>query len=397
MVVRKKRSEKTVKIPTDKVQIEGAVKVSEAKIKKMDGVVISHIPGYFLIACIVVSGFYLLHIFSPFIMVLILAAILVTVFYGAYQKILSLVYNRKILASLIATFLIIVLIVVPLLVFVVLLGSQARDVYVYIVEQVRTGALDWLIKWSPGGFIYDSIWFLREHLQGLIDFESIDLKKSIMDFAWTVTDWLVKQSTTLLKGFFWMLINFVVLGFSMFFMFKDGELIIERIKTLSPLPSEHEEELFKKFREISNATLYGIFLTAIVQGTLGGIGFAIAGIPNALFWGTAIGVFSLVPVIGTGTIWLPAAILLLASQSWFGGIFLLFWGAGVVSTVDNFIRPYLISGKTKMNQLLMFLAVFGGIFAFNLIGVIIGPLVLTLFFAFLHIYETEYDKLLHRG
>ncbi len=397
MAFRNKGSAKRVKIQADKVQIEGDVKISEAKIKKMDGVVISNFPGYFLIACLIISGLYLLHIFSPFIMVLVLAAILVTVFYGAYEKILALVHNRKILAALITTFLIIVLIVVPLFVFVVLLGSQARDVYVYTVDQVRIGALDWLIKWSPGGFIYDSMGFLREHLQGLIDFDSIDLKTSIMDLARTVTSWLVEQSTALLKGFFWMLINFVVLAFSMFFMFKDGDLIIERIKTLSPLPSEHEEELFKKFREISNATLYGIFLTAVVQGTLGGIGFAIAGIPNALFWGTAIAVFSLVPVIGTATIWFPAAILLLASQSWFGGIFLMAWGFGVVSIVDNFIRPYLISGKTKMNQLLMFLAVFGGIFAFNLIGVIFGPLILTLFFAFLHIYETEYDKLLHRG
>ena len=166
--------------------------------------------------------------------------------------------------------------------------------------------------------------------------------------------------------------------------------------TLSPLSKDHEEGLFKKFREISNATLYGIFLTALVQGTLGGIGFVVAGIPNALFWGTAIAVFSLVPVFGTSIVWFPAGVLLLASQSWFGGIFLLAWGFGVVSTVDNLIRPYLIGGKAKMHQLLMFLAVFGGIFAFNLIGVIIGPLVLTLFFAFLHIYESEYDKLLHR-
>lgn len=368
----------------------------ESSRSKMDGVVISHFPGYFLIACIIISGVQLLHIFSPFIMVLVLAGILVTVFYGVYKRILAAVRNRKILAALISTFLIIFLIVVPLFVFVLLLGRQAIDVYAYTVEQVRNGALDWLIKWEPGGFLYDSTVFLKYHLDGIIDFESIDLKASLVDLARSVTEWLVAQSAALVKGFFWLLVEFVVLGFSLFFMFKDGEILIERIMTLSPLPREHEEELFKKFREISNATLYGIFLTAVVQGTLGGIGFVIAGIPNALFWGTAIAVFSLVPVIGTATIWLPAAILLLASQSWFGGLFLMAWGFGIVSTVDNFIRPYLISGKAKMNQLLMFLAVFGGIFAFNLIGVIFGPLILTLFFAFLHIYETEYDRLLHR-
>jgi len=365
-------------------------------VRKMDGVVISHFPGYFLIACIVVSGLYLLHIYTPFITVLILAAILGTAFYPLYQKILSWVHNREILASLITCFLIVTLIIVPLFVFIVLLGRQAFDVYIFIVDQLRNGAFDHIIQWNQGSLIYDSLFFVREHVQGLVDFESIDLKTSIADAARTVTSWLAAQSANLLKSFVWLLISFFILVFSMFYMFKDGDKIIERLMTLSPLPDEHEAGLFKKFKEMSHATLYGIFFTAVVQGILGGIGFAIAGIPNALFWGTAIAVFSLVPVIGTGTIWLPAAIILLIGQNWFGGFFLLAYGAGIVSTVDNFLRAYLIGEKTNTNQLLMFLAVFGGIGAFGLIGVIFGPLILTLFFAFVHIYETEYDKVLHR-
>lgn len=364
--------------------------------KKMDGVVISHFPGYFLIACIVISGGYLLHIYTPFITVLILAAILGTAFYPLYQKILVIVRNREVIASLIACLLIVILIIVPLFIFIVLLGRQAFDVYVFIVDQLRNGAFDHIIKWSEGGLLYDSLSFVKEHVQGLIDFESIDLKTSIADSAQAVTSWLAAQSANLLKSFVWLAISFFVLVFSLFYIFKDGDKIIERIMTLSPLPREHEEGLFNKFKEMSHATLYGIFFTAVVQGILGGIGFAIAGIPNALFWGTAVAVFSLVPVIGTGTIWLPAAIILLVGQNWFGGIFLLVYGAGVISTVDNFLRAYLIGERTKTNQLLMFLAVFGGIGAFGLIGVIFGPLILTLFFAFVHIYETEYDKVLHR-
>ncbi len=366
------------------------------KIKKMDGVVISHFPGYFLIACIIITGLMLLNIFGPFIYALILSAILVTAFYPLYQKILVMMKNRVIPSALVATLLIIFVIVVPLFLFILFLAEQALDVYGFISQQVRTGQLDWLIKWSQGGLIYDSLSFLKYYLGDIINFDNIDLKSSIVDFAKTITQWLVAQGTALIKGFLWLIISFIVLVFSLFFMFKDGEKIIERIMTLSPLPSEHESELFKKFKEISHATLYGIFFTAVVQGILGGIGFAIAGIPNALFWGTAVAVFSLIPVVGTGTVWFPAAIFLLVGQQWFGGIFLLAWGAGVVSTVDNFLRAHLIGTKAKMNQLLMFLAVFGGVFAFGLIGVIFGPLILSLFFAFLHIYETEYDKVLHQ-
>ncbi|HMR01469.1 MAG TPA: AI-2E family transporter, partial [Candidatus Gracilibacteria bacterium] len=106
--------------------------------------------------------------------------------------------------------------------------------------------------------------------------------------------------------------------------------------------------------------------------------------------------FSLVPVLGTATIWFPASIVLLLMGNIWGGVFLFFYGLLIVSTADNFFRAYFIGERIKMNQLLIFLAVFGGIGAFGLLGVIFGPLILTFFFAFLHIYEKEYDKVLHR-
>ena len=107
--------------------------------------------------------------------------------------------------------------------------------------------------------------------------------------------------------------------------------------------------------------------------------------------------FSLVPVIGTGTVWLPAALILIAGGHFIPGVFLLLWGVLLVSTVDNVLRTYFIGVKMKMNQLLMFLAIIGGVLFFNgLIGVIFGPLILSLFIAFMHIYEMEYDQVLHR-
>src|SRR5690606_24144695 len=105
-------------------------------------------------------------------------------------------------------------------------------------------------------------------------------------------------------------------------------------------PRRHEDAVFGKFKEISHAALYGIFLTAVAQGIIGGIGFAIVGIPSALFWGTAIALFSLVPVLGTATIWFPASIILILIGNVWGGIFLFFYGLLIVSTADNFLRAY---------------------------------------------------------
>lgn len=352
-------------------------------------------PGYFLLACIGVTLYFLLRVYSPFITVLIFAAILATAVYPLYKWVLKLFQGRAKGASLVTCLLVLVFILVPLLVFVVLLGRQAFDAYKYIQDSVMNGALDPYLKWQNGGMIYDWLGFLRDHGGNMVDFESFNLRESITGSAQAVTTFIATQSANLLKGIGWLFINLFIMLFSMYYFFKDGGLIMKKITALSPLPSRHEEELFRKFYEISHAALYGIFLTAVAQGIIGGIGFAIAGIPSPLFWGTAIALFSLVPVIGTATIWLPASVVLLLTGNVWEGVFLFFYGLLIVSTVDNFLRAYFIGERAKMNQLLTFLSVFGGIWAFGLIGVIFGPLILTLFFAFLHIYEKEYDRVLH--
>jgi predicted PurR-regulated permease PerM len=140
--------------------------------------------------------------------------------------------------------------------------------------------------------------------------------------------------------------------------------------------------------------IFGIFFTAIIQGTLAGIGYAVVGIPNPIFWATATALFSLVPLLGTAIIWVPASIILAIMGNYVGAIGLFAWGVLVVGTVDNFIRPYLIEGRAPVHPLLTFLAVLGGILAFGLKGVLYGPIILNLLLAFLHIYEIEYAKVL---
>lgn len=374
------------------------VEEKPGSVKSGQGVVIASFPGYFLLACIVVAGYFLLQVFQPFITILIFSAILATAFFPLYKKVLSALKGRERVSSFITCLLVLFLIIVPLLFFIFLLGRQAGDTFVFVQQNVQNGSLDGLLKWENGGVIYDSLGFAREYLGDFVDIDSLNLRESIVDVAKTVTSVLAQQSANILKGALWLLISTFIMFFSMYYLFKDHEYIMDRVMTLSPLPDRHEQALFRKFKEISLATLYGIFLTAFIQGIIGGIGFFIAGVPNVLFWGTAIAFFSLVPILGTSIIWFPASLFLLASGNIFGGLFLMAWGGLLVSTVDNFLRAYLIGGRTKMNQLLMFLSIFGGVWAFKgLIGIIFGPLILTFFFAFLHIYESEYDKVLHHG
>lgn len=364
---------------------------------KIGGMVIKDFPGYFLMACLILSFIFLYKVFESFIVILLFAGIIAIAFHPLYDKILKALKGKERLASLLTCLLVLVIIVVPMVIFFLLLGKQAFETYRFIQHEIQFGVLDPYIKWQSGGVIYDSLGSIRDQLSGFVDLNSIDLKGSITDAAKSVTSFLVGQSAMILKEFGLLLFSGFVMFFALYYFFKDAHLIIRKIMVISPLPTRYEKELFRKFKEISLATLYGIFLTSVAQGILGGIGFAIAGVPSSLFWGTAVGVFSLVPVVGTALVWLPAGIILLIGGNIFGGIFMLAWGVLVVSTVDNFLRAYLIGGRTNTNQLLTFLAVFGGLEMFGLIGVLLGPLILNLFFTFLYIYEMEYNRLLHDG
>jgi len=359
--------------------------------------VIKDFPGYFLIACLIISFIFLYKVFESFLIILLFAGILATALHPLYDKIFKVVKGRAKLASILTCLFVLLIIVVPMVIFVLLLGRQAFDTYHFIQHEIQFGALDPFLKWQKGGILYDSLGSIRDQIGSFVDLNSIDIKANIMEAAKNVTTFLAGQSATILKEFGLFLFGAFIMFFALYYFFKDAHVIRKKIMIISPLPTRYEEELIKKFKEISLATLYGIFLTSIAQGVIGGIGFAIAGIPNSLFWGTAIAVFSLVPLIGTATIWFPAGIILLIGGNIFGGAFVLLWGVLIVSTVDNFLRAYLIGGKTNTNQLLTFLAVFGGIELFGLMGVILGPLILNLFFTFLHIYEMEYNRLLHDG
>jgi len=168
-----------------------------------------------------------------------------------------------------------------------------------------------------------------------------------------------------------------------------------RIMHLTPLPNKYDREIFKKFRDVSYSVIVSTFITAIVQGSVGAIGFIIVGVP-AFFAGVAMALFALVPYIGAAIIWLPTAIyLLVVGQTW-QGIFLLVWGFGVVSVIDNLLRPYLIRGRAEVHPLIIFFSILGGIIAFGFWGMIIGPIIVAITFTLLHIYELEYGDVLEK-
>ena len=175
-----------------------------------------------------------------------------------------------------------------------------------------------------------------------------------------------------------------------FFLLRDGRKLTEHLIATLPLGDERERLLFQKFAEVMRATVKGNLVVAIVQGALGGIIFWILGIPAALLWGVIMAVLSLIPAIGAGLVWLPAAIYLIAVGDWIPGIVLVLYGVLVIGLADNILRPILVGRDTKLPDWLVLLSTLGGIGLVGISGFVVGPLIAALFIAFWQIFRSEF-------
>ncbi|MBI5413138.1 AI-2E family transporter [Candidatus Peregrinibacteria bacterium] len=330
----------------------------------------------FLTITILLSLIFLGVVVSPFITTLVLAAILVTGAYPIYNWVLIKVKHRKRPAAIIMSLSMGIIFSIAFVAFIVLLSQEAVSTYQGFEEWIRAGKLN----------LNEIILKANKYINGL---GSIDITTSLTQAAQSFSGTLVTQSTNLLKGAASLILNFFLLVFAMYFFFKDGESIVSTIEELIPLPRHYGQEIFQKFRQVSLAMLYGIFFTAIVQGILGGIGLAVAGIDNPIFWGTLMGIFGMLPVGGTGIIWLPASIFLFATEHYFAGIGLLLWGGLIVAFMDNLIKPMVIAKQARIYPLATFLVVIGGLMVFGLKGAILAPMVLAALMSLLHIYKLE--------
>jgi predicted PurR-regulated permease PerM len=185
------------------------------------------------------------------------------------------------------------------------------------------------------------------------------------------------------------ILGIVVMFFTMFYAFRDGKTMLRYVLRLLPLSHSNEQRLLERIREISRAVLLGTFLTATAQAVVAMIAFWIVGIP-ALFWGTLLGIASLVPMIGTGIIWVPVVIYLVSIGNHGQAVFLTLWCALIVGLIDNFLRPILMRGRSGMSVLVLFFAILGGIRAFGPLGIIYGPIIFGLCAVALYMYSLEH-------
>jgi len=183
------------------------------------------------------------------------------------------------------------------------------------------------------------------------------------------------------------LLQFVVFLFTFYFAVRDGNELRDYISTLSPFSDSTEKKFLKEFRGITNAIVFGQVLIGVVQGLAVGVGLFFLGIPNVLILTFITMIVSMIPVLGSWIIWLPVGLFLLLTGQTFNGIFLLLYGALFVSTIDNLIRPYLLSKQSNLPVALSIIGTIGGLYFFGIAGLVLGPLILAYILIIIEFYQ----------
>jgi len=307
-------------------------------------------------------------VMQPFLTYIVLAAILTFVLYPVYgflQKNL----RRPELSSALSIIIALLLMVLPAFFLVSELVQQVSGAY--------------------SNFEAESILQTADYLSGLTG-NRVEFRPMLLSSLTQIRQSIVGLAPDILGSITSVVLGLFIMFFVMFYGFVEGAGFIARIKQLLPLDVDLKESLFYELRTITQAVLYGQVLTAVIQGSLGALGLLIFGIQGWIFWGAIMIIMAFLPVLGTPIIWVPAAVGQILDGETGKGIGLLIFGATIVMNIDNFIRPRLVSGRTKVHPVLILIGVLGGLKIFGFIGMLVGPLILALFVAFIKFYEQSY-------
>lgn len=228
--------------------------------------------------------------------------------------------------------------------------------------------------------------FLRSFLN-----DSDSLKELIQQTAQWTGGFLTDVSKRLIHGASSFLFTMMLVLMVSFFFIRDGEKIFEYLKSVTPLSEEEKKPFFARTKNLMNSVIYGILLTVALQAVLGGLGWWFVGLGSPAFFGMLMFFFGMFPA-GTAVVWVPGAVYLLLTGDVKNGIILFVWGVAVVGTIDNFLRPFLISGGgngEEIPTLLVILGLFGGVIAWGFLGIFLGPLALVLFTLVFDIYRSR--------
>jgi predicted PurR-regulated permease PerM len=343
--------------------------------------------AFVLILVLAISALFVAVVW-PFLQALLVGAILSGLCHPLYRWMVRLFRGRESVASAVTLLILFLLIVGPLSALLGLVVTQALT--------VSEHAIPWIQERFGAAGSFDVHQWLVERFPLIADLvpSQGEIVNSLGTAAKTVGGVLVTWASAFTAGTAGFFLHLFVMIYAMFFFLKDGSSILQKIFYYMPLRHEDEIRMLERFVSVTRATIKGSLLIGLIQGSLAGIAFYFAGIDGAAFWGTIMVILSVIPGVGTALVWVPTVIYLYVMGSPVSAILLAIWCAGVVGTVDNFLRPRLVGRDAEMPDLLILIGTLGGLFFFGPIGFVIGPVVCGLFLTALDIYGATFKSIL---
>ena len=340
--------------------------------------------SFFFIALLVYVVYQVLLIFSPFFKAIFWSCVLTFAFYPLYVR-LKRAIPRETPAALTMTAIILLVVIPPIVMLLITLTSQAVDLYQATSDYVRSGGIIRLVEeirsWG----------FTRNIEEKIVQWEPLqeNLTSWLLTTSRSVGNIAAGQAAIWTKNVFFLGLNLVFMAVLIFIFLKDGQTIYQYIYDILPLEEKHKRPVVERMNETFSAVIRGQLVTGLTQAVIAGLVFWILEIPAPILFATFTFLAALIPIVGASTVWGPLVVYLLTIDKTPQAIILFVFGALVISLIDNFMKPILIGEKTRLPYFLLFFGILGGLKLYGIAGIFIAPVVLSIFFALIKIYQEK--------
>jgi predicted PurR-regulated permease PerM len=327
-------------------------------------------------------------IFRPFLIPILWAAIIARLAFPLNVRLTRLLRGRRPVSAGLLTLLILIIAVIPLVYLTFVLVQETAVAYATFSEWVRAGGVSHTTQYLSrlpiiGGKIQE---FVGRTVVGG------GLEGSLLEGGKTVSVFLLSHAADMAKNAFDFVLAFLVMIFTLFFFFKDGERLYRGLYGLVPLAETHKEKFFSRLDLTMAAVVQGTILTAITQGILAGSAYWFLGVPFPMVLAALSALLALLPFGGTALIWVPVAVYLFWAGAVWKGVAMVVWGATVVGLADNFLKPLFIGRGAHLPTLFLFFSILGGLAAYGFVGMLLGPILLAIVMTAIEIYQEEYPE-----
>ncbi len=330
----------------------------------------------------------LLRLFWTYVSAIVLALLLASVFYPLYSWVKRVLRERELLASLSVTLFILIILVIPVGWFIGTLSNEAFDFYQRSSNEVSLKQIQDIIENDP-------VWAERFKKLGKMTGLTIT-PETVEELASSIGKkvglFLYSQIKSIASNLLSFLIHFFLMMMTIFYLFRDGPRLKDYLVQLMPVPKEQLEKVVSKFQEMGSAIIVGNGMSGIIQGIFGGFGFFFFGLGSPFLWGTVITFMAFVPIVGATAVFVPATVIIMLTGNTGLALGYLIYNLSYSSIVEYLVKPKLIGKGMQMNSLLVFIGILGGLKLFGLLGIIYGPLIMTIFLTLAEIYRLEYKK-----